>query len=439
MENKAPKTVGRYEIKERIGSGASGHVYKAYDPILKRMVSIKLPASDLEDRALDELLSDFYHAAEVGAKFHHANIVTVYDVGRNTPGSSLDEIDYKSNYLVMEYVPGVNLKEYIDQRSHLSVEESLKIIFECCKALDFIHFNGISHRDIKPGNIIIDPQTMTVKLTDFSISDTTYNDLNKHIGTLPYMTPEHFIAGERLTKLTDIFALGAVMYHLLTGVCPFRGGSVDEVVSKIISSHPEPIRNLNPEVSAQVEFIVIKAMSKSPRDRFQSALEFTQAVSMALQSYSQNHAGHEDLEDEGTTIEEYLLLRQHSWFRDFSPSQVEELVRSGEVAYFDPDEYIVTEGEDALSFYTILEGEADVIKDAKVVNHLETGECFGELGHLTQDRKRTASIRATKPVRVLSVDSTSLSNLSAESQASFYKAFLMVTMERLVKSNRNTA
>lgn len=434
MKDKAPKTVGRYEIIEQIGSGASGKVFKGYDPILKRVVAIKIPAGELAGRELDELLADFYHAAEVGAKFQHANIVTVYDVGCNTPQSSSDKVDDKSHYLIMEYAPGINLKEYLQQRSQLSVEESLRIIFECCKALDYIHFNGIAHRDIKPGNIIINPDTLTIKITDFSISDTTYNELSRHMGTLPYMTPEHFLVDQRLTRLTDIFALGSVMYHLLTGKCPFHGDSVHEVIKHIIHSHPDPIRAFNPEVPVQVEFIVIKAMSKLPMDRFQTALEFTDAVNMALQAIVSDKDKRKSSGMDDQCIEEYLLLRSHSWFKEFSPSDVEELVRLGEVLRFDPDEYIVKEGEEALSFYTLLEGEADVVKDSRVVNKLLTGECFGEIGHLSKDRKRTASIRASTPVKVLSIDSESISRLSPRSQASFYKAFLTMTIERLVKS-----
>lgn len=434
MKNRTPKTVGRYEIIELIGSGACGDVFKGYDPILKRVVAIKMPSSNLEGKELDELLADFFHAAEVGAQFQHANIVTVYDIGRNTPGSS-DEIDDKSYYLVMEYVPGVNLLEYMRQSPRLPIEESLRIVFECCKALDYIHFNGIAHRDIKPGNIMINTENMAVKITDFSISDTAYSELNKHMGTLPYMTPEHFLADTRLTQQTDIFALGSVMYHLLSGSCPFHGDSVEEVVKQITHSSPEPIRSFNPDVPMQVEFIVIKAMSKSPKDRFQTALEFTDAVNMALQTYvsdvgEKGDAGYKDL-----SIEEYLLLRNHSWFMDFSPSDIEELLRSGEISYFDIDEYIVKEGEEALCFYTLLEGEADVVKDSRVVSKLLTGECFGEIGHLTKDKKRTASIRASTPVRVLSINSEAIAELSSKSQATLYKAFLTKTLERLVKSS----
>lgn len=436
MNNSVPKSVGRYEIIEQIGSGACGDVFKGYDPILKRLVAIKMPSRDLKDKELDELLADFFHAAEVGAQLQHANIVTVFDIGRNTAGSS-GEIDNKSHYIVMEYVPGVNLHEYMRQNPKLSVEESLRIIFECCKALDYIHFNGIAHRDIKPGNIMINTENTAVKITDFSIADTAYSELNKHMGTLPYMTPEHFLSNTHLTQQTDIFALGSVMYHLLSGTCPFRGDSVEEVVKQIAHSHPEPIRSFNPDVPAQVEFIVIKAMSKSPKDRFQTALEFTDAVNMALQTYASGTGknGHKKLED--ISIDEYLLLRNHSWFRDFSPSDIEELLRSGEISYFDVDEYIIREGEEALCFYTLLEGEADVVKDSKVVNKLLTGECFGEIGHLTKDRKRTASIRAITPVRVLSVNSEAIAMLSFKSQAILYKTFLTKTLERLVKSSNN--
>ena len=225
------------------------------------------------------------------------------------------------------------------------------------------------------------------------------------------------------------------MYQLLTGVCPFQGSSMDEVASNIVSSHPQPVRQFRDDVPTQVEFILAKAMSKRVRDRFQSAVEFTDAVSLALKTMGVVQQNQADTHRKNAVIDEYLLLRNNSWFNEFSPDQIDELVRSGRVLSYDAEEYILQEGEKADSFYTLLEGEAEVVQGGQIINELKPGACFGELGHLTHAHTRTASIRAKVAVRVLAVETEKLLNMSSDSQAGFYKAFLTITMERLIEKN----
>jgi hypothetical protein len=225
------------------------------------------------------------------------------------------------------------------------------------------------------------------------------------------------------------------MYEMLTGHSPFIGSSIDEVASHIVSAHPKSVRALRDDIPIQVEFILLKAMSKSQRDRFQSAVEFTNAVSLALKTIGVVPDRQTEVHRKNTEIDEYLLLRNNSWFNEFSPDQIDELVRSGRVLSYEKGEYIVREGDVADSFYTLLEGKAEVVKDDRLLNELKPGDCFGELGHLTEANKRTASICASSAVRVLAVKTEKLLELSSESQASFYKAFLTITMQRLIEKN----
>ena len=433
MSDNSIESVGRYQVTGEVGAGSRSFVYQCFDPILKRHVAVKVPSIDLDGDEFRDVIEKFHHEAEIGAQFQHANIVTVYDVGSDV--FRLQDPDSHAHFLVMELARGINLRDYLQQHKQLPVEETLQIIFECCKALDYIHYKGVLHRDIKPGNIIYDPDSKSVKITDFGISDYVDHLSKKQIGTLPYSSPEHFIVDKTLTYQTDIFALGSVMYELLTGVCPFHGASVDEVASNIVTSHPKPVREYREDIPMQVEFILLKAMSKSQRDRFQNAVEFTDAVSLAMKTIGKGKNAHADKRREDAEIDEYLLLRNHSWFSEFSPAQVDELVRSGRVLSYAADEYIVREGEEASSFYTLLEGQAEVVKEDQFINQLNPGTCFGEVGHLTKTSIRTASIRAVTSVRVLVVDIHKLLNMSAESQLVFYKAFLTVTMERLLEKN----
>jgi len=434
----SPETVGRYQIQDQVGAGSNGMVYRCFDPILKRHVAVKVPSADLTGGELQTVIENFYHEAEIGAQFHHANIITVYDVGGDLPGGK-QPVDASRHYLVMELADGINLKDYLQHHGRLSVIETLKIVFECCKALDYIHYQGILHRDIKPANIIYEPDSRSVKITDFSISDYVDNPSEKQMVTLPYSSPEHFLAYKQLTHQTDIFALGSVMYQLLTGACPFQGESIDEVASRIVSSSPRPIREYRDDIPTQVEFIVLKAMSKSPRDRFLNALEFTDAVSFALRTIGAGSKGETDRHRKNPEIEEYLILRNNSWFSGFSPDQIDELVRSGHVLSYEIDECIIQEGDQANSFYTLLDGQAEVMKGDRGINVLNPGACFGELGHLTENNRRTASIRAMTAVRALVVETEKLLNMSPENQARFYRAFLTITMERLLEKNDQSA
>ena len=207
----------------------------------------------------------------------------------------------------MELASGVTLKDHLQKQGRLPVRETLEIVFECCKALDYIHYQGILHRDIKPANILYDVASKQLKITDFSIAEYEGQTTEKQVGTLPYSAPEHFIADRKISYQTDLFALGSVMYQLLTGVCPFQGSSMEEVASNIVSSHPKPVRQFREDVPTQVEFILAKAMSKRAKDRFQSAVEFTDSVSMALKTMGVVSQDQADTHRKNTAIDEYLL------------------------------------------------------------------------------------------------------------------------------------
>ena len=433
--NPVSKTIGRYQIREQVGTGSHGTVYRCFDPILKREVAIKLSAANLNKDELQSVVKGFYREAEISAQLHHANTITVYDVGKEQTQDQQHKDITHQYYLVMELVNGVSLKDHLNQHGRLSVEETLKIISECCKALDYIHYKGILHRDIKPTNIIYNPVSESLKIIDFSISDYADNPSNKQIGTLPYSSPEYFVADRNLTYQSDLFSLGSVMYQLLTGSCPFKGESVDEVASRIVSSNPKPIRKYRDDIPMQVEFIVLKAMSKLQRDRIQSAVEFLDMLSLALKTIDTGKNKPVEKHYENTKIDEYLTLRNNGWLSGFSPDQIDNLVRSGQILNYAADEYLIKEGDIAKSFYTLLEGQVEVLKDEQTINRLNPGACFGELGHLTKTQRRTASVKATTPVKVLAVETKKLLSMPPESQAGFYRSFLTITMERLLDKN----
>jgi len=279
------------------------------------------------------------------------------------------------------------------------------------------------------------PNYKMVKLMDFGIADQLDYKAAKGVGTLFYMSPEHFNDGEELTAKTDIFALGAVMYQLITGKPAFQGKDIDAVVDNIKNKEPIPLQHYRPDAPQELSDLVNKALEKNPDDRYESSLAFATAIQKLLDSLTDAR-----LEKKDTTTEkagkfqqndDYVFLRDNSWFKDFSPSLIEELVKVGSIQTFDANELIVTEGEIADSFYTIISGSADVVKSSDVIAIMKAGDSFGELGHITDNARRTASIRTKELTKVLNVGIDTLEALSPQNQAMLYKGFLKSTMQRL--------
>lgn len=264
--SRSANRIGRYEVISKAGEGTSGIVYRAYDPALDRDVAIKLARNDdLNESAMAQVALEFSHEAKIAGKFAHENIVTIYDV---VTGSQV-------NYLVMEFVPGRSLDDYMKATGRLELDEALMITHKCCVGLAYIHYNGVIHRDIKPGNVMYHPAHRIVQLMDFSVAHKIEEPPPRDTGTIAYMAPEHFDPQRRISQLTDIFALGSTLYRLLSGQYPF---SSQHTAFQILHQDPEPIRNLREDVPDAVATLVNRAMAKSDDDRFQSAAEFARAV-----------------------------------------------------------------------------------------------------------------------------------------------------------------
>ena len=268
--------IGRYELKSKSGEGASGVVYRAYDPVLDRDVAIKkAKAETLSDDELELVVEEFYHEAMIAGKFAHQNIVTIYDVVNNGI----------FDYMVLEYVPGRSLQDYMDATGPLEFEEALNIAHKCCLGLEYIHYHGVVHRDIKPGNIMYHPAQGIVKIMDFGVSHKIEEEPSRDTGTIAYMAPEHFDRDRRISILTDIFALGSSLYRLLTGKYPFDNR---HTAFQIMHEDPEPMLNLRSDIPQRLVDITSKAMAKADADRYATAGEFALQVENAMQDLYPN-------------------------------------------------------------------------------------------------------------------------------------------------------
>ena len=263
---------GRYKIQSLIGTGGMAAVYLAKDLILDRLVAIKVLRLDF--RQNNDAMRRFRREALSATQLTHPNIVGVYDVGQSQ----------EMNYIVMEYVEGTDLKDYVRQRGALHPIEAVRIMMQIVSAIAAAHQNRIIHRDIKPQNILIDREG-NVKITDFGIavalSDTSLTQTNTLLGSVHYLSPEQ-ARGGMATIQTDIYALGIVLYELLTGRVPFDGESAVSIALKHFQEPLPAIVNPTAMVPQSLENIVLKATAKDPMNRYRSCYEMFQDLKTCL-------------------------------------------------------------------------------------------------------------------------------------------------------------
>ena len=250
----------RYEILERIGTGGMAIVYKAKCHRLNRLVAIKILKSDLAQN--EEFRRRFNAESQAVAQLSHPNIVSVYDVSR---GGDME-------YIVMELIDGITLKQYMEKRGQLNWRESLHFITQIMRGLSHAHSRGIIHRDIKPQNIMV-LRDGSVKVADFGIAclaDSAQTLTQEALGSVHYISPEQ-ARGDRPDARSDIYSPGVVLYEMLTGRLPFEGESAVSVAIQHLSSIPLAPREINPDIPEQLELICMKAMAPDLEHRYQSA------------------------------------------------------------------------------------------------------------------------------------------------------------------------
>lgn len=254
----------RYKILEEVGTGGMAVVYKAQDILLDRIVAVKILHAKYGDD--HDFVVRFRQEAQAAAKLSHPNIVNIYDVG----------YDENVHYIVMEYVRGETLKEYIEKHGHLPINTSIQITFDIGEALENAHKNGIVHCDIKPHNILV-TETGRIKVADFGIaravnSSATNKDDHAVLGSVHYFSPEQ-ASGGPVDERTDIYSLGVVMYEMMTGVVPFEGETAISVALQHVQDDIPLPTKYNRRIPRLVEQCILKAMAKNPDDRFQSIAE----------------------------------------------------------------------------------------------------------------------------------------------------------------------
>ena len=312
---------GRYEIHELIGVGGMAYVYKAYDRVEGRWVAIKILKEEFSNNS--DFLRRFRNESKAIAMLNHPNIVKVYDV------SFGDQIQY----IVMEFIDGITLKEYIEQEGTIRWQEAVHFTTQILMALECAHEKGIIHRDIKPQNIML-LQDGSIKVADFGIArflqSETQTMTDKAIGSVHYIAPEQ-ASGDYITDKADIYSVGVMLYEMLTGKLPFVADNAVSVALMQLQAKPVMPRELNPSIPRGLEQITMRAMEKNPVDRFQSAGEMLDDLDEFRRN--PNIVFHYDLQtanaryDASRSMEAYDASRQAPAYNDDYEYE-EELVRS---------------------------------------------------------------------------------------------------------------
>lgn len=416
------RRLGKYLITGELGRGAFGVVHKGHDPFVQREVAIKVVETRDGTPAESQQMA-FFAEARAAGKLHHPYIVLLYDAG----------VEDKLSYLVMEYIAGETLRRFCSPEGpRLRIERVCDIMMRCALALDYIHKAGVVHKDIKPGNIML-TQAGTPKIMDFSIAAMgAHTQLSEEplAGSPMYISPEQ-LRGQAPGPASDLYALGVVMYLLLSGQAPYAAANTPTLFRQIKLVPPTPLKKQRPDLPDSLCELVMRLLSKNPDERHASGREL--AEDLARHSERAEGARRRSLQLSQDS------LRKLEFFKAFKSRELGELMDASETATYKGGSTIIREGESDNALYILLMGMAEVRKGEHLVALLSKGDCFGEIGFLYAV-KRTASVIATTDVMVLKVNAQLLEQMSPDCQLRYYKIFcenlilrLTITTEKAAK------
>ncbi|MBI2306880.1 MAG: protein kinase [Rhodocyclales bacterium] len=415
----------RYEIRHEIGAGASGTVYLAWDSFEQREVAVKvaLPqifSGDSPEQAL--VRKAWLNEVHLAGSLQHPYIVAVYDAG----------VSARSAYLVMEYLAHGTLQPYTRPDRLKPVPEVLEIIYKCASALDYACRAGIVHRDIKPANLqYVGPGE--AKVGDFGAAYWAKDDSTQvmDIGSLAYMAPELF--RHWVTPQADIYALGIVLFQLLTGQPPFKADLPAALMYQIIHGETPRVSQLRPELPPALEQIVWRMMARSLEDRYADWPAVLAALSELLPKLDD---GAREARKKPAQAELYDQLRQLPLLADLNGAQLWELLRISRWHRVPPGTVLIKEGAAAKSCYLLLQGEAKVTQQGKLINWMRPGTLFGELSFAeATPTPRSATVTAADDVTVGRWPYRQLHQASPGLQTKMLEIFFRLAAERLKKAD----
>lgn len=414
----APRKLGKYDLIEEIGRGAYGVVYRGRDPFVQRDVAIKIPLGAAAEKPDDV----FFAEARAAGKLSHPYIVSVYDAAK----------EGGDRYIVMELIQGETLKRFCEPDGpRLKVERVVDIMLKCSLALDYVHKNGVLHKDIKPANIMLTADG-TPKLMDFGIAAArvqTAERVTRVEGSPMFMSPEQ-VSGRPLGPTSDLYALGSLMYLLLTGQPLFIASDPRELFL-LVKTAPAPSLKGRKGIPDALAQIVERLLAKEPAQRYQSGRELGEELAAVV----------EHLRTGGrrkSLVISQEALKDLRFFKAFTSGELKELLDASTTVVNRAGQVIIREGEMDNCLYILLAGLAEVRKGRQLIALLEKGDVFGEIGFLYAVR-RTASVVATTDVMALKVNSALLEQMSEQCQLHYYKVFTENLILRLALTTDKAA
>ena len=416
--------VANYPILRKLGEGATSEVFLCQDPFRNREVAVKrIFPEALRDPTRGRLFRKlFFTEASLAGKLEHPHIAQIYDAG----------IGEDSGYIVMEYVPGGTMERFCVPENLLPLEQVVDIAFKCTRALAYAHMQGVTHRDIKPGNLLYAASPTDVRIGDFGLALNVGAETTQitGVGSPAYMSPEQ-IREELVDHRTDLYSLGVVMYQMLIGQLPFRANNKFSMIYQITQHDPPPPSALRREVPSSLDRIVRRAMQKEAAKRYHSGDEFAEDLIEALRA-GLGEASRETFGD----ADKFALLRSMRFFSAFVDQELWEVVKLGIWERVHAGTVVLREGDAGDFFCVIIEGEMRVSKNKKLLTVLGAGECFGEMAYLSlSGQTRGATVAAGADSRILQIRVADLEQASVSCRSKFDRAFIGILVDRLNLAN----
>jgi eukaryotic-like serine/threonine-protein kinase len=416
--------IGKFQLRKVLGKGAAGTVYLALDTFSGNDVALKVldpkvvSAPDFERT----ITTQFLNEASLAGKLSHPHIASILEAS----------VDDTGGYIALEYVPGGDLSQYTAPDKLLSPEQAIQVAFKSCGALDYAYRQGIVHRDIKPANILVVSGT-NIKVADFGAAylksvEATHN---VDIGSPYYMSPEQ-VQGAELGHHSDMFSMGVVLYELFTGKRPFTASKLEELFARILNEAPRPPSALRPEISKDVDQILLRMLGKTPAERYPTWADLALDIARIgrLSVYQQEIAD----SDKFTALRKVALLER------LGDAEIWELVHAGAWRRIAPRQPIVREGEDGKSLFFLASGQAKVTKQGRLLNVLNAGECFGEMAYIKAGGlPRQATVESMADTIVAEFDAEALQKTSLNCRFQLSLALLHSLVDRLALANERMA
>ncbi len=416
-----PHSIGKYRVIKEVGRGATAIVYRVESPDDPEPLAVKLVR--FQDKARDEakwnrrLLKLLKAEQAVVSRLDHPNIVRIHEV--------VTEPDQA--YVVMEYFPGESLERYCSFERLLPIHRTIGIVFKCCMALDHAYRQGVVHRDIKPANILVD-ENDNVKITDFGLA----LNINKKVetdstfimgvGSPAYMSPEQ-IKGYPLNQKTDLYSLGVVLFHLLTGRLPFRAANPAQLIYKIINADPPLVSQLNPDMPELMDTVLRKALEKDLYSRYRNGAEFGKDLAAVRYKIV-------DDEDVPQDTTRFTTLRKLAFFTEFDDVELWEVLRTSTWRSVGARTTLIRERDADQRFGVVVAGEVELSVEGRRVQRLGPGEVFGELAWLdTIDHRHPVTAVAVAPTTYIEINPAALA-LATEEVRELFRRLLATTVAR---------